>query len=224
MKLFCIPYAGGSRFYFQKLKETLPEAIECELLDYAGHGSRIGEPLSGSFEALIDDADRTIKRLCKQDEPFAVFGYSMGSLVAYQLAGRHSGQASHLFTAAFQPPNLLKEEKYTLNEDAWENFVSKFTVLDHRILEDPRYRKIFLDPLKNDFLLLCRYTPERLESVDCDITVMFGTRDVFGEEINGWRKYTKRSCEIVSFEGGHFFLQEYIKEIAGLIARKLLIQ
>ena len=206
MKLFCISYAGGSQFYFHRLRELLSGKVDCILPDYAGHGLRAGEKLAGSLDEMIEDIDLRILRTVEDGERFAVFGYSMGSTIAYEIAKRHRKDVSHLFVAAFQPPNHFKDSKFTLNESSWDEFLKKFTVLDERVLSDPRYRKIFLDPLKNDFLCLCAYQPDNLEKVDCGISVFYGDQDVFGDEILEWKQFSKAECSFHAFTGGHFFL------------------
>ena len=221
MKLFCIPYAGGSQLYFRRLKQALSGQIECISLDYAGHGMRFDDHLAGSFEEIIEDIDTQIKNDLKCFEKFALFGYSMGSIVAYEIAKRYSEQVQHLFVAAFQAPTHLKDRKYTLHSSLWNEFLIKFAHLDHRILTDPRYRRIFLEPLKNDFECLCGYSVKDHNKLCCGITVFYGTEDVFGDDIREWEKYTEKDTMVCALPGGHFFLQENLNTITDTITIRI---
>jgi len=41
------------------------------------------------------------------------------------------------------------------------------------------------------------------------------------EEILRWKLYTKNNCNIVPFEGGHFFINEFAESIVKLINQEI---
>ncbi|MFJ8100466.1 MULTISPECIES: thioesterase domain-containing protein [unclassified Lysinibacillus] len=41
IKLFCLPYAGGSAVMYNSLEKYINEVIEIIPLEYSGHGERI---------------------------------------------------------------------------------------------------------------------------------------------------------------------------------------
>lgn len=84
MVLFCLPYAGGS----STVLYTLSKKISCrtELVDFSGKGTRIGQDLYDSFDSMVDDIVSIIVEQIKDDKRYALLGYSMGSLVAYEVA------------------------------------------------------------------------------------------------------------------------------------------
>ena len=85
--VLCFPFAGGTGQFFDILDRDTLDGVELVKLEYAGHGSRIREPLYQSFEALVADLYPQIcdllsnKGWCR----FAFFGYSMGCLAAFSV-------------------------------------------------------------------------------------------------------------------------------------------
>ena len=55
MKLFCIPYAGGSSTVYYKWNNYLPETVNVVPVDYKGHGRRFAEELSLTMEDVVED-------------------------------------------------------------------------------------------------------------------------------------------------------------------------
>ncbi|MNR51869.1 hypothetical protein D3C85_1716120 [compost metagenome] len=57
-----------------------------------------------------------------------------------------------------------------------------------------------------------------------DITVLVGDEDEITSigDIRQWEEYTTQSCSIVTFQGGHFFINEEEKKVIDLINRTLI--
>ena len=57
-----------------------------------------------------------------------------------------------------------------------------------------------------------------------DITVMGSTKDriVSPDELEKWREYTKKDCDIKIYDGEHFYLFDQAKKVCDLINRKLI--
>ena len=64
--------------------------------------------------------------------------------------------------------------------------------------------------------------PEEI-SLDCDITVFYGTDDVLMQNVdmNSWQRYTLGKCETIPFSGGHFYYTQHKEEICQIIKNKL---
>ncbi|MCU5680699.1 thioesterase domain-containing protein [Bacillus wiedmannii] len=81
IKLFCLPYAGGSASMYYQLKGYMHKIVDVIPIEYSGHGERISENYYASFKNMVDDiASKIIDYL--DDDQFSILGYSMGSLVA----------------------------------------------------------------------------------------------------------------------------------------------
>jgi medium-chain acyl-[acyl-carrier-protein] hydrolase len=85
MNLFCIPYAGGSaNLIFKSWQAELPATIRVIPMELPGHGSRMKEPRLGCVSDVVADLLPQI-RAAAADSPYAIYGHSMGTLIAYEL-------------------------------------------------------------------------------------------------------------------------------------------
>lgn len=121
IQLFCIPYAGGNASFFNNLKKYLEDFVEVYNLEYSGHGIRRREAFYHDFEELLIEVKEQIETHRKKDVPYAILGYSMGSLAAYELAANYfmADLPKHIFLAAHEPPDLPFREKSMLYWMIW---------------------------------------------------------------------------------------------------------
>lgn len=119
MRLFCFPYGGGGASAYREWQEKLPEYIEVCPIQLPGRENRLDETPINHMDVVIDSV-----MTCLQAEkplPFALFGHSFGSLIAFelirQLRKKNRPLPYHLFVSAFPDPrvptksldNLLKQ-------------------------------------------------------------------------------------------------------------------
>ena len=219
VKIVCLPCAGGSSTYFHRLRDQISSFADIVLIDYAGHGTRMDEALNDNLDELISDVSEIIKKRV-QDGNYCILGYSMGSLIAYILAAnpKYKIDPRHLFLFAFQSPNLLKEERFLVNKPINDDaFIERYSNIDQHILNDKRFERIFLDPLRNDYRILCSYQVGLYKPLSCKITAIFGEDDFSYSDIVGWNRYTANRTEVISMPGRHFFLNENLKTIGNLL-------
>lgn len=53
IKLYCLPYAGGSRYIYKSWVKTYSKTTEIIPIDYSGHGDMYGEPFYESSEEAV---------------------------------------------------------------------------------------------------------------------------------------------------------------------------
>ena len=108
LRLLCFPYAGGSGRIFADWPGGIPRQVEVGWIELPGHGLRLLErPMSGIGEL----AGRIVEQLHSQlDRPVALFGHSMGGLIAFEVARsmRRNGlpAPARLYVSAHQAPQL----------------------------------------------------------------------------------------------------------------------
>jgi surfactin synthase thioesterase subunit len=85
--LFCFPHAGGGAHCYAPLGPCLPAAVDLRPLEPPGRGRRAREPLCSDLEAMASDLFTRMAPVARQG-PYALFGHSMGGLLAYLCAGR----------------------------------------------------------------------------------------------------------------------------------------
>ena len=131
LRLLCFPYAGGTATIYRAWPALLPSHIELIAVELPGHGARMAEPLYSDIAPLIDDLARQMPALL--DRPIAFFGFSMGSLIAYELAQRlyqeRGFELDHLCVAAHRAPQLPETALPTYTLSA-QDFRQKLISLD----------------------------------------------------------------------------------------------
>ena len=77
--------------------------------------------------------------------------------------------------------------------------------------------------LRADFTMDETYYSNEKCLLQCPIVAFAGQDDKEAsvEEIKKWELYTKRSFEYEIFQGGHFFIREYIEDVIQELLRQL---
>lgn len=234
MKIFCFPYAGGSASIYHTWNKTLQNPnVEFVLVELAGHGKRIFDPLYEDVNSMVEDVYTMIAD--QLDGPFAFFGHSMGSMVAYELYQllRIRGQSlpSHVFFSGRAAPNGNREGKKMfsrMNDEEFKNEVLELGGTPKEFFSNPELMEIFLPVLRNDFRL-SEESPihPNPNPLACAISVFIGTEEGLTEkECTDWEKHTSSQCNLHYIEGDHFFLhpkqEEVIQHIENAISGALL--
>jgi surfactin synthase thioesterase subunit len=228
IKLFCFPYAGGSAMVYTKLRKHLKPSIELCPVELSGRGRKYTTPLRESLEDILDDIYPEVIRQSKESE-FALFGYSMGSMIAYELYHRlkelDDREPVHVFFAARQAPHIEKEEKilHVLSDGEFMDEIFKLGGTSEEVQENKELMEIFTPILRADYkaVELYKYI-ERNRKLNCDITVLGGNQDdVEISELSAWAEQTRKNYKIHMFEGGHFFIHHHIQDISKIINNTL---
>ena len=224
VKLFCLPYAGGSSAIYYSWKKHLVPEIELVPLELAGRGSRIHETLYNDRAEAVED----VLRLIKGDihtSPYLLFGHSMGALISYELVQRiresNLPPPMHIFFSGTSAPHLKDEEKkyHLMDEEDFKQQVLELGGTPPEFFESPELLELFLPLLKNDFRLAETDIPRgEINPLDQNITVFQGKEDDLStQQCEEWRRHTHGRCRLHYFEGGHFFLNEETEQITRII-------
>lgn len=229
IKLICLPYAGGSAMVFSKWRTFIHPSIELLPVELAGRGNRFKEALYTDFDAAVQDIYEQIKDKIAEG-PYALFGHSMGSWLAYEVYQliRHRGEVLplHLFVSGRQAPQLESETEYSSMDD--NNFIGAlrdYGGTSEDVLNNSDILKVFLPILKSDFQITENYKyKENQGSVTCGMTVLTGRNDnhIRFRDLLPWKKLSAASSHIYEMRGGHFFINEYPEEVSKLINHTLL--
>jgi surfactin synthase thioesterase subunit len=230
IKLFCLPYAGGSAAIFNKWKQFVNPAIELVPIELAGRGKRIKEALYKDVNEVVEDVFQVIKEKIDHSH-YALLGHSMGAMISYELAQRIADSdlpsPLHVFFSGRKAPHVKRaDEKFfhLMNDDEFKLEVIRLGGTPPEFFEHPELLELFLPFLKNDFKIAeaeMHFT--EIRPLDCNITVFLGKdEDLTAEECHGWKLHTKQLCSIYYFEGGHFFLHSETEGLVKIINSTLL--
>lgn len=223
LRLFCFPYAGGGASIFRDWTSELGPEIEVCAVQLPGREQRIREPGFTRMEPLIDALETALSSCL--DKPFALFGHSMGAIVAYELAARLQTRAfhpTHLLVSARRAPHVesRREPSHALPDHQFKERLRMLNGTPEEVFNDSELMQLVLPQLRSDFELNETYVPGSHELLKCPVTAFGGMADpeVEQEEIEAWRHTTRHSFQCKMFRGNHFFLHEAKAELLSSIA------
>ena len=225
MKLFCIPYSGGNAYSYSGFRKYLPDSIELCTLELPGRGKRIAEPLLYSIEDMTEDLFLQIEN--RIDEPYAIFGHSLGALLGYTLCRAISIKGMVLPEILFLSGQtaarfITPDNKCSLPDDEFINLLREMEGTPEELLTDNDFLQYFLPVIKADFQSVANYrhvpsTPP----LKVPIAVLLGNLESISmEDASSWQEETNRPISIHKFEGRHFFIFNKMEEVCRLIAGK----
>lgn len=229
IKLFCLPYAGGSAAVYKKWKKYLHNSIELIPVELSGRGKRFGEGAYNSIDEASEDVFKSIREHDDQTE-YAVFGHSMGSLIAYELYYKiikyQHKPPIHMFFSGFRAPDQPSNKPpiYDLPDKSFTEEFFKLGGTPRELIENEELLSIFLPILRGDYKIVEKYDYiQREEKINTDITVFYGNEDdLTNERVNQWSKHTKKIFKSYCFNGNHFFIHDYTEEIVNIINKTIL--
>lgn len=221
IKLFCIPYSGGSADIYYKWKNSLDRNIELCPVEIAGRGRRMNEPFYESVDEAADDISNNILSKIDGNTCYAIWGHSMGSLLAYEayfsLMEKCSKEPEHIFFSGRKAPHdeTEKTEYYKLPDDEFMKIVFHYGGNTKDIMENQQLAKIFLPILRSDFKLAEIYEyKEKKRKVMCDISIINGKSDfsVMKADLDKWKDVAGKECNYYWMKGDHFYILDNISE------------
>ncbi|MDR0267337.1 alpha/beta fold hydrolase [Paenibacillus sp.] len=230
IKLFCIPYAGGSAEMYNKLKPHIHSSIEVVPIELAGRGRRRGDPFYSSVEEAAEDVFRIIRPDLMQDG-YAFFGHSMGALILYETLAKiqEAGLSApaHVFVSARRPPSAVRKDKKVFHLLPDKDFIEELMRVGgeiNKFLDEPALLEYFMPIIRADYSIIERYVyREKGIKVNCGLSVLFAQEDaeVTEEEMRQWRSFAGESIRFYPFAGGHFYLFQEMDTIARIIFNTL---
>ncbi|QKG84603.1 thioesterase [Kroppenstedtia pulmonis] len=228
IKLFCVPYAGGSAWAFTKWKTKLHPSIQLVPLELSGRGRRITEPLYEDMESIVDDIYPVIQQEIKSGGPFAIFGHSLGGLVVYELCHRmmETGDPMpvHVFVSGKGAPHRKKEREgllHLLDDEPFMEEIFKLGGTPREVMENKELFQLVVPVLKSDYRIAEMYVHDsNKKDLPCDLSILYGTEDDIPEEhMSAWRELISGTGTLYPFPGDHFFIHdpETMEEVIDVI-------
>src|SRR2546421_8574549 len=225
-RLVCLPHAGGSASYYPPLSAALSPTMEALAVQYPGRQDRRAEPL---VDDLLVLADRLTDVLADEPGPLALFGHSMGAVLAFEVARRlerGGREVSALFVSGRRAPTMHRDEWLHRTGDAeLLHEVRKLSGTDVELLDDEEIVQMVLPVIRNDFQAVgtYRHQPGDEPELRCPVTAVIGTEDprVTRSEADRWRTHTSGPFALHTYPGGHFYLTSVTTELSRLLCARL---
>lgn len=232
LRLFCFPYAGGGGLVYKEWYKKLPSNIEMHIAQLPGREQRFSEELPGSVEEIIRYLKRDIQPYI--NEPFVLFGHSMGALISYELARTLMEEQDkapvRLFVSGKSAPHLknIDTPTYNLSKEQFIKKIKSFNGTPKEIIEDEEIMNVFEPKLRRDFEVCDTYKFTNTSHLTCPITVFGGTDDhvVPKTHLEAWREltHTKEPCHVHLLKGDHFFIYNHTSFIINSIIEDVAVQ
>lgn len=227
-KLFMLPYAGGSASVYLNWKKLMPPEVQIYPLELPGRGRRYKESLINSVQSMVPDLIKSMEAY-EISVPYAIFGHSMGSLLALEVTHELVKQGYPLPVSLFlsgrdSPDSKEKRVYHNLPEQELLQEVIKMGGTPPELCENSELIELFLPIIRNDFKLVEIYHCQRDTPLDCPFFILNGKQDSFIDllEIEGWSRFTSKPYTVKWFEGEHFYLHDHTKELCQYIWQQLL--
>lgn len=226
IKLICLPFAGGSKYAYQKFVKISPDWLQVIPLDLAGRGSRINETPMTSMASIVPDVMAKIKPLI--DGPYAIYGHSMGALTSLLLVREIRKQGlpmpEHLFVTGHGGPSSSDKKivRYDMNQ---KDLVEELKALDgmpEEVLKDKVLLDYCLPIIRADFEAIETYEYLTDEPLEVPITCVIGKDEQISlERAKSWQDETNASLVVKQFPGKHFFIFDYENELMQMMCKTL---
>ncbi|WP_082754568.1 thioesterase II family protein [Burkholderia savannae] len=212
-RLLMFHHACGSATNYYRWAAAFPAHIEVWLVELPGRGRSLHLP---AFDTLPQLRDYLRELAPELPADYAIFGHSMGALVAYCFA--------HDMTQLGRPPRWLgvsgADSPFAASRRRAHPVHARpdAAIVDHlaslggtppEVFAHDELRAILLKLAKADFRIVEAFFPLASPTpLPVPVTVFAGKRDaVLSEDgLHDWRRASTLPIERKTFDGGHFYL------------------
>ncbi|MCE3228020.1 MAG: Nonribosomal peptide synthetase [Bacteroidetes bacterium] len=195
LSLFFIPPITGSSTIYKSVATHLEPVMNCYGLQYPGFDNNIN--FSASIEEMSEHMLREIVSESKQNRVVYLFGYSMGAMVAFEIARK------------------LEKENYTVNlilaDKSPAASIADLSAVDEAVQHElkewgdmltPERREKLKSFLKNNMTIQANYKLQgRIRS---DILALEAKDNKLKTDMSNWKKFTDGNFRLEFLSGGHY--------------------
>jgi surfactin synthase thioesterase subunit len=210
-------------------RELLP-FVEVVPVELPGRGRRFSEPLETSMEGIVARIEAQV--VPRRGARFALFGHSLGALIAFALAHRLEQRGAPtplaLFASACEAPSApgCRSGAAELSDAALTDELRRLGGTPSAVLESPEMLELTLPIVRADFRVVAshreRARARTAETIAAPIHVLAGIADDHDfTQVEAWRGHTRGEFSLRKLAGGHFFIHERERDVLACIVRTL---
>lgn len=209
IRLLCLPYAGGGATAFRSWHESLGPDVRVEAPELPGRESRADEPGFRHMAPLVTWLADTVG--ARRDIPTAIYGHSMGALIAFELARElHSREQPpvRLLVSGMRAPDLVEPRRPPRDDEEVAARMAEMGLFSAEIFDDPEFRALFMPVLHADLTLIDGYLFRPGPLLDCPVSVWGSATDPVtrGTRLARWSEHTRDATRVHLLSGGHDFI------------------
>ena len=233
MRIYCIPYAGGSSAAFAGWDNLFSNDIHVINPELAGRGVRSKENFYGSINDAAEDIYNKILFDHYDGSKFALLGHSMGCFIVYELYKKIcanpilKNKLVHIFMSGNYAPHLNGDaehftEYHKLDFEHFRDRILAMNGTSAEIFDNPILRNYFVPIIRSDYCITEKYRTKNIVKFSCGCSVLNGLNDELSyTDLSSWKDYSPAGFEIKNFEGNHFFINDQKKKVAEYISEVL---
>ncbi|HEU5356836.1 MAG TPA: alpha/beta fold hydrolase [Actinocrinis sp.] len=219
LRLYCFHHAGGGASAFGDWRDALGPRVVVQPIQLPGRERRVQEPRFTDMAQLTRELDEQLDPYL--DQPYAIYGHSMGALVAWHLllrrraGGRRLPEA--LLVGACTPPHLppISATVYGKSHDELVAWMQGMGGISPMVLKYPEWVDAAVSLLRDD-LALCNSHPhaEQRDKPPAPLPIpIYGFAGAADEAVNAdlleqWGRYSAVGSQVFEVGGGHLFFRE----------------
>ncbi|WP_406207918.1 alpha/beta fold hydrolase [Kitasatospora sp. NBC_01560] len=226
VRLFCFAHAGGGGVAFRPWRQALAPDVDVRPVVLPGRESRVRELPYRRVEQLLDPLCEALEPYL--DRPYAFFGHSLGSILAYEAARRFSaaGRAPELLVVSGRRAPRLpsgRRQFSTLPDAAFLDALGELGGTPPEVLGEAQLLRMLLPTLRADFELNESYRTLPGGRLRCPVAAYMGVDDpeVDAGELLAWQGETTGEFTLRVFAGGHFYLKDAGAGVLGALRQDL---
>jgi len=203
--------------------------VDLIAVELPGRESRLREPPWNSIQAVITEIQSGLPPLLA-GRPYALFGHSLGALLAFELALalRRDGhrEAICLFASGREAPTRHEPGRHLHNlpdDEFIEEMIARYDGIPQTLLGEPELLALLMPAMKADLCLTETYTHRAEAPFSFPLHILSGHDDtrLTPDLLTPWTHQTTGPVLLTYFDGGHFFIRDSHAEVTGYVNRML---
>ncbi|MGV0814438.1 thioesterase domain-containing protein [Mycolicibacterium boenickei] len=216
------PHAGGAALAYRGFGMALAAAgSDAYVMQYPQRGDRLSHPAAPTVaelaKDLFDAADWAgIGSL-------RLFGHCMGAVVAFEfarIAERKGVAVDALWVSASEAPSAVADgAALPMAESEILAEMVDLGGTDPALLADEDFVELLLMAVRADYAAFNRYACGADVTIAADIYALGGDSDhrISEDMLRRWESHTTGAYTCSMFDGGHFYLNEQLEDVAELV-------
>ena len=224
--LLCLPCAGASASMYIRWNRLLPDWINVIPLELPGRGARLDQTPVDDFASQIDGLLSDYQ--AHFTSPFAIFGHSMGALLAYgmtqAMVAKQMPLPARLLLSACSAPHKFDPTRFPDPQDrqALIADLKRLGGTPDALFDSPELLAMTLDILAADYQLLRGFSANTAEQLPIPINVLAGREDELDlSTIAAWQECSSKETSLTQFDGDHFYIQAHEAQLLTYISQCL---
>lgn len=224
-KLYIFPHAGGTASFYVPFAKSFTTDIKRVAVQYPGMQPGAA-PAIPTIDSLAANSHRMIAA-APDTSPVALFGHSMGALVAFEVARRLEADGNPptaLFVSSSAAPSRMRAEYFRdLSDDELIAYLVELSGTDPKVLANKEFVDMLLPTLRGFYEAIAGYSCESDITVSCPVYASVGDDDRLApvDAVSDWGRHTTAEFGMRVFDGRHFYFTDQLSDVTADIESRL---